>query len=283
MQAMAIRPRRRRAVTAPRILYYVVCTVLSLVFLFPTAWTAITSIKPHDEANASPPTFLPTHISWDTYATLNGFGSGFGHYVGNSALVAVGTVLGTIILSVLGGYGFSRFRVRGRNVIFVTILATLMIPFQSILTPLFLVLHAIHLQNTLLGLALVYITFQPPFAIFMMRNSFDNVPRELEEAALLDGCTPVSLLYRVMLSIVRPGIYPAHVGGAHGLTARRHRAGRLAARTAAPASGRAHGTSRRDVARCGPRQRAARRRRRGLGAGPLLVRRTRAPGLPPQG
>lgn len=205
MDVAVSRSRRGRA-ALPRVAYYAVSGVLAAVFLFPIAWTILTSLKPRDEANASPPTFLPTHIAWDNYQTLIGFGSGFWHYVSNSAAVTLVTVIGTIVLSVLGGYGFSRFTFPGKNALFVTILATLMIPFQSILTPLFLVLHAIHLQNTLFGLALVYITFQLPFAIFMMRNSFDSVPRELEEAALLDGCTAVSLLYRVMLSIVRPGI-----------------------------------------------------------------------------
>ena len=86
------------------------------------------------------------------------------------------------------------------------ILATLMIPFQSILTPLFVLLRVLHLQNTLPGLALVYITFQLPFSVFMMRNSFDAVPREIEEAALLDGCSPVRMLLRVMLRLVSPGV-----------------------------------------------------------------------------
>jgi multiple sugar transport system permease protein len=205
MHVAQVRP-RRIAPTGPRALYYLVSSVLAFVFVFPLAWTVITSLKPAAEASAAPPTFLPTHLSWDNYTALAGFGAGIGQYLFNSSTVALGTVVGTIILSTLGGYGFSRFSFRGQNVLFVTILATLMIPFQSILTPLFLVLHYIHLQNTLLGLALVYITFQLPFAIFMMRNSFDTVPRELEEAALLDGCSAVSLLYRVMLSIVRPGI-----------------------------------------------------------------------------
>jgi multiple sugar transport system permease protein len=205
MQYAELRP-RRTTTSASRVLYYLVCTVATLLFISPLAWTVITSLKPPDEASASPPTFLPTHISWDNYTALAGYGAGIGTYLFNSSTVALGTVIGTVILSTLGGYGFSRFTFPGKNVIFVTILATLMIPFQSILTPLFLVLHYIHLQNTLLGLALVYITFQLPFAIFMMRNSFDTVPRELEEAAMLDGCSALSLLYRVMLSIVRPGI-----------------------------------------------------------------------------
>ncbi len=210
MQYTASRPRHapppRAIALVRRALYYLLGLVLAAVFLFPLAWTALTSLKPPAEAQASPPTFLPSHLSWDNYTSLAGFEAGVGQYVVNSVVVALGTVAGTIMLSTLGGYGFSRFAFRGKNVLFVTILITLMIPFQSILTPLFLVMHAVHLQNTLLGLALVYITFQLPFAVFVMRNSFDGVPRELEEAALLDGCTRVSLLYRVLLSIVRPGI-----------------------------------------------------------------------------
>ncbi len=205
------RPRRasrplRPATLVSRALYYLLCLALAMVFLFPLAWTALTSLKPPDEAQASPPTFLPSHLSWDNYTFLAGFESGIGQAVVNSAVVTLGTVAGTIVLSTLGGYGFSRFAFRGKNVLFVAILVTLMIPFQSILTPLYLVLHTIRLQNTLLGLALVYITFQLPFAVFVMRNSFDSVPRELEEASLLDGCTRVSLLYRVLLRIVRPGV-----------------------------------------------------------------------------
>ena len=116
------------------------------------------------------------------------------------------TVIGTIVLSTLSGFGFSRFSFRGKNAMFIVILATLMIPFQSILTPLFLILGGLRLQNTLFGLSLVYITFQLPFGVFVMRNTFATIPRELEEAALLDGCTPLTMLYYVMLALVRPGI-----------------------------------------------------------------------------
>ncbi|HZR41780.1 MAG TPA: carbohydrate ABC transporter permease [Ktedonobacteraceae bacterium] len=119
---------------------------------------------------------------------------------------ALGTVIGTILLSTLAGYGFSRFQFPGKDILFIAILATLMIPFQSILIPLALVLRTLHLQNTLFGLILVYITFQLPFGVFVMRNAFDSVPKELEEAGLIDGCTPWNIFYRVMLSIVTPGI-----------------------------------------------------------------------------
>ena len=189
-----------------RSLVYVVCIVLAVLFLFPIVWAAISSIKPPAEASAVPPTFLPTRIDFGNYAKLNDYGRGVWNYIGNSVGTAIMTVIGATILSTLAGYGFSRFRFPGKSLLFVLILMTLMIPFQSILIPLFLILTGLRLQNTLFGLALVYITFQLPFGVFIMRNSFDTVPREIEEAALLDGCTPFSLLYRVMLNIVRPGI-----------------------------------------------------------------------------
>lgn len=186
--------------------FYGFCTLMAVLFIFPLAWSILTSLKPAIEASAVPPTFLPSSISWENYAKLNTYGVGIVRYAVNSVLVTLGTVFGSLLLSTLGGYGFSRFLFPGKNILFVTILAALMIPFQSILTPLFLILHQISLQNTLLGLILVYITFQLPFGVFMMRNAFDGVPREIEEAALLDGCSAISLLYRVMLPIILPGI-----------------------------------------------------------------------------
>ena len=191
---------------ALHISYYVTCIVLAIIFLAPIIWAMVTSLKPPSEASASPPTFLPSHLSWGNYQHLAVFGDGIAIYTFNSTVVALGTVICTIILSTLAGYGFSRFRFPGKNILFVMILATLMIPFQSILIPLFLVLHVLQLQNTLPGLMMVYTTFQLPFGIFVMRNAFDSVPKEIEEAGLIDGCNSWSILYRVMLTIVMPGV-----------------------------------------------------------------------------
>jgi len=205
VRSMTLYPHRQTR-AALRTGYYVTCSAFAIIFLAPIVWTMITSLKPPAEASASPPTFLPSQLSWGNYQHLALFGDGVSIYTFNSTVVALGTVICTIILSTLGGYGFSRFRFRGKDGLFITILATLMIPFQSILIPLFLVLHTLHLQNTLLGLMLVYTTFQLPFGIFVMRNAFDSVPREIEEAGLIDGCSSWSILYRVMLTVVMPGI-----------------------------------------------------------------------------
>jgi len=186
--------------------YYGLCSVLLLMFLFPILWSVLTSFETAVEASASPPAYWPSHFSLENYRSLASYGQGIGRYLGNSAGVAVMTVIFTLILATLGGYGFSRFRFPGRNALFMLILATLMIPFQSILNPLFVLLRLLHLQDTQLGLSLVYTTFQLPFAVFMMRNAFDAVPTEIEEAAVLDGCSPMSLLIRVMLPLVGPGL-----------------------------------------------------------------------------
>jgi multiple sugar transport system permease protein len=197
---------RRPARVGARASYYVTSIALTILFLAPIVWTMVTSLKPPAEASASPPTFLPSYLSWGSYQHLARFSDGISVYAFNSVAVALGTVICTILLSVLGGYGFSRFQFPGKDALFVTILATLMIPFQSILIPLFLILRVVELHNTLLGLMLVYTTFQLPFGVFVMRNTFDSVPIEIEEAGLIDGCSSWSLLYRVMLKIVVPGI-----------------------------------------------------------------------------
>ncbi|MEO8154360.1 MAG: carbohydrate ABC transporter permease [Rhizobacter sp.] len=207
------RPAARRASLSRRArgrlgaaLYYGVSITLTAVFLFPIAWSAWVSFFTPADAMASPPVMWPSRLSVQNYLNLADYGQGIARYLWNSAVVTLLTVAMTLVLATLGGYGFSRFRFPGRNLIFAVILATLMIPFQSILTPLFILLRVLHLQDTLIGLALVYTTFQLPFAVFMLRNTFDVVPREVEEAALLDGCSPLGCLLRVMLPLVKPGL-----------------------------------------------------------------------------
>ncbi|MER9442772.1 carbohydrate ABC transporter permease [Mesorhizobium sp. M0340] len=181
--------------------------IASILFLAPIAWTVLSAFKPAQEARQPPlPPWPTSGISLENYATLNTFGDGLWLPAQNSIYVSVMTVLLSVIVSVLAGYGFSRFRFPLKNLLFVVILSTIMIPFQSILTPIFLVLTKIGLHNTLTGLVCVYVTLQLPFSIFMMRNAFDAVPREIEEAARMDGANNVTMLLRVMLPLVWPGI-----------------------------------------------------------------------------
>ncbi|WP_192355638.1 carbohydrate ABC transporter permease [Mesorhizobium mediterraneum] len=181
--------------------------IASLLFLAPIAWTVLSAFKPAQESRQPPlPPWPTTGFSVENYATLNTFGDGLWLPAQNSIYVSGMTVVLSVIVSVLAGYGFSRFRFPLKNLLFVLILSTIMIPFQSILTPIFLVLTKIGLHNTLTGLVCVYVTLQLPFSIFMMRNAFDAVPREIEEAARMDGANNVTMLLKVMLPLVWPGI-----------------------------------------------------------------------------
>jgi multiple sugar transport system permease protein len=180
--------------------------ILALLFALPMAWAAIASVMPPKQAAMGPPPFLPEHVDTGNYDALTTYGEGIANYILNSVVVVTITIVGTIVIGTLGGYGFSRFEFPLKGPLFLIILATLMIPFQSILIPLFIVLKNLGLVNTLLGVGLVYITFQLPFSVFVMRNSFDKVPRELEEAAVVDGAGQLRTLRAVMLPIVMPGL-----------------------------------------------------------------------------
>jgi len=140
------------------------------------------------------------------YITLANYQAGIGIYILNTAIVSGLTVLLTLVVSTLGGYAFARFRFVGRNALFLLTLAILMVPYATVLIPLYVILTRVGLQNTLLGVALVLTMFQLPFSTFMMRISFEAVPREMDEAAMVDGCTSFSALWRVLLPAVKPGL-----------------------------------------------------------------------------
>ena len=198
--------RGRRARTAAG-LYHGTGLLASLFFLAPFAIVTLSSFRHGTEARLPPiPPWPTTGFSLDSYRTLDSFGSGIWQHTLNSTIVAVSTALLTVVVSLLAGYGFSRYRFMFKNALFVLIIATLMIPFQSILTPLFIILARLGLNNSLVGLTLVYVTLQLPFSVFMMRNAFDAVPKEIEEAARIDGARDLKLLVRVLLPLVLPGI-----------------------------------------------------------------------------
>jgi multiple sugar transport system permease protein len=186
---VAIRPGPGRAAG-----FHLTGAALAILFLFPLLWSGWASVR------------TPHGFGLDNYAAMMRYGEGIGHYLANSAVVTGITVAGTLVVSTLGGYAFGRFTFPGRNLLFLATLAILMVPYPTILIPLYVLLGWLHLQNSLVGLALVLVMFQLPFATFMMRNSFEAVPRELEESALVDGCGTFGTLCRVMLHAVRPGI-----------------------------------------------------------------------------
>jgi multiple sugar transport system permease protein len=180
--------------------FNVTASALAILFLFPLLWSGWSSVK------GQPGTSQASGYGLGNYRYLARYGEGVVTYLVNSTAVTAMTVAGTLLVAALGGYGFARFSFPGKNLLFLATLAILMVPYATILIPLYVLLDRLGLQNSLLGLSLVFIMFQLPFALFMMRNSFEAVPRELEEAALVDGCSTFTALRRVLLRAVRPGL-----------------------------------------------------------------------------
>jgi len=173
---------------------------LAVLFLFPLVFDAFDSV--HGRAGSA----QSSGFGFGNYTAMAKYGEGIGTYIMNTAIVSILTVIVTLVVATLGGYAFARFTFPGRNLLFLCTLAILMVPYATILIPLYVVLGHIGLQDTLVGLALVLALFQLPFAVFMMRNAFEALPRELEEAALVDGCSSFSALRRILLAGVRPAL-----------------------------------------------------------------------------
>ena len=173
---------------------------LAVVFLFPLVWTAVSSVAPN------PGTGQTQGWGLGNYRTLAAYQDGIGQYILNSTFVSLVTVGLTLFISLLGGYAFAPFNFPGKNVLFLATLSILMVPYATLLIPLYVLLNALGLQNSLLGVALVLTMFQLPFSTFMMRISFEAVPKELDEAALVDGCSRSTVLWRILLPAVKPGL-----------------------------------------------------------------------------
>jgi ABC-type sugar transport system, permease component len=187
----------RAAIRTP---YYVVTGSLAILFLYPLLWTAVASVSPRAG------TAQYEGYGWNNYLTLARYQAGIWQYLYNSAFVSLATVALTLIVSTLAGYAFARFRFPGKDLLFMGTLAILMVPYATLLIPLYVLLNRVGLQNSLIGVALVLTMFQLPFSVFMMRISFEAIPQELDEAALVDGCNSLGVLWRVLLPAVKPGL-----------------------------------------------------------------------------
>jgi multiple sugar transport system permease protein len=176
---------------------------LSLLMLLPLVWMFITSIETLPETRHFPPHLIPSGIHWRNYPDALD-AAPFGRFFLNSFLVTAASVAGNLVFCSLAGYAFARLRFFGRDVLFVLLLATLMVPFQVIMIPTFLIVHKLGLVNSL-G-ALILPNLVTPFGIFLLRQFFRTLPIELEEAARIDGCSRLGVLLRVVLPLSMPAL-----------------------------------------------------------------------------
>ncbi|HEX2300089.1 MAG TPA: carbohydrate ABC transporter permease, partial [Pseudonocardiaceae bacterium] len=186
-----------------RHLAHLVLMPAALLFVAPLVWMALTAFMPDTDINTYPPKLWPEHF------TLAGFTrifteDDYPRWLANTVIVAGAGVLGHVALCSLAGYGFARLRFRGRGVAFGAIMATIMVPAQVLMIPTFLLFKNLNLIDTL-GAAIVP-WLASAFGVFLMRQFFLSLPKELEEAATIDGCSRLGVFFRVVLPLARPAL-----------------------------------------------------------------------------
>ena len=170
--------------------------------LYPLLWMVASSFKTQ-ETIFSDISLIPKAFHFENYY-LAIRESDFGRYFLNSVFYTVSVVFGIVIISSLAAYAFSRLRFPGRNIIFIVFIAAMMIPLPGSFVPLFVLLNKLHLRNTPLGYILCMISVGLSMSIFLLKTFFDTMPRELEDAARIDGCSKLGIWWHVALPLARP-------------------------------------------------------------------------------
>jgi multiple sugar transport system permease protein len=183
---------------------YAVIVAFLIWTMFPVIWMVISSFKNRIDALTIPPAwiFLPTAENYVKIFTERNFL----FYLGNSLVVSVSSMLVSLLFAVPAAYAFARFKFRGKRAMTIWLLAVQLFPALGILIPLFLIMNSLALLDTLLGLMIIYMMFNVPFAIWMMRGFLEGVSPSCEEAAMVDGCSRLGAFTRVTLPMVLPGI-----------------------------------------------------------------------------
>jgi len=184
---------------------YVVMPLLAFIILFPILWMLVVSLKTEAETYTTPLRWIPENPTLVNYETmwreLN-----FQQYFINTLIIASLTTLMAVSIAAPSAYGFSRFRFRGASVLGTFILSTQMLPRVILIVPYYIIMRSLGLLNTYPSLVLINVAFALPFSIWMLRGYFANIPSEIDEAALVDGCTPTQSFFKVILPLAMPGI-----------------------------------------------------------------------------
>jgi multiple sugar transport system permease protein len=200
-----------------RLASHVILIAGGVAMLLPFVWMISTSLKPADQLFTVPPTWIPHPAQLDNYVKAMGAGN-FGRYAMNSLALGVANLVTNVLLSALAGYAFARLRFPGRNFLFVLVLATLMVPYQVTIIPLFVIVRHIPLfgGNDVLGQGGIgwinsYWGLLVPgavgaFGIFMLRQFFQTLPVELEDAARIDGAGELRIFWQIMLPLAMPAV-----------------------------------------------------------------------------
>lgn len=195
---MKRRPLRRLALYA---LVIAACAIL----VFPIYWLVVTALAEPSQLRQLPPSFWPAEPRWGVFGQILSERPIL-LWLGNSALAAIGAVAISMVVSVLAGYSLSRFRVRGGQSLGLFILTAKMLPATLLVIPLFGIFRSLELIGSLWSIILAHATLIIPFTTWMLKGYFDTIPRELEQAAMVDGCSPLGAMVRVILPVSAPGL-----------------------------------------------------------------------------
>jgi ABC-type glycerol-3-phosphate transport system permease component len=179
--------------------------LVSGIALLPLLWGISTALKTADQIQSYPPHWLPAPPSFQSFVDV-WTQSNLPVYFRNSVGVTVSSVLLSLLIAVHAAYGLSRYRFRGKAILLTALLATSMIPGIAILVPLYHLSVQTGLYDTFTGLVLVYSAWNIPILVWLLKGFFDTIPQELEEAALIDGCTRLRAFYLIVLPMARPGL-----------------------------------------------------------------------------
>lgn len=183
---------------------YAVLIAIALVMLFPLLWLVSTSLKsPAENIFQFPPQLLPSQPTLANYVRVWQTNP-FGRYLFNSSAIALLTVGLNLLFCALAAYPLARLNFRGREIIFSLIVATIMIPFQIVMIPLYIITVKLNITNSYIGI--IFPAIASAFGIFLLRQAFASVPKEMEEAARMDGCSELGLWWFIMLPAIQPAL-----------------------------------------------------------------------------
>ncbi len=206
--ASAAVPTNRKKVPIRRILYYVIVTLLALLMIYPILWMVFSSFKPTNTVFSTASQLIPTEWTLDNY--LNGFkgfsGTTFFTFIGNSIFISVVATAGTICFSAVVAYALARLRFKGRRLLFVAMLMSMMLPAQVLMVPQYLWYQKLGWTNSYLPLIIPYWFCIQGFFIYLMYNFITGIPRSLDEAAKIDGCSYYGIFIRIIVPLLTPAL-----------------------------------------------------------------------------
>lgn len=188
-----------------RIGFWLLVAFIIIYTLFPFYWAIVSSLTPASDLYLTPVKFWPQNLTFEHYERVLSMGS-FQRALINSAVVSLSVVLLALFFGTVGAYALGRLHFRGRTIILYLILSMTMFPGVAIIGSLFTLVRTLNVYNTLWALIITYLSFTLPFTIWVLTNFFKAMPGELEEAALVDGCTPLRALREILLPLAVPGM-----------------------------------------------------------------------------